>query len=110
MTGENNNQNISNDKKQKKKTATGLAAFSLLITLWDRLGEIIYTAILNSFIGKMFTSYTPLREKMSSGICATAALRSRKIRKFFRRIRRFLANNLDSCLSVSFANKISIKL
>ena len=103
MTAEEHN--VTNDKKPKKKKS-GIAAFSLLITLFDKLGDIIYTAILNSFIGKAFTSYTPLRQKMSSGICATIALKSGRVKRLCRRIRKFLANNLESCFSVSFANKI----
>ena len=105
MIGEENNRNTSTEKKQKQKKASGIAAFSLLITLLDRLGEIIYTAILNSFIGRAFTSYTPLRQKMSSGICATIALKSGRVKRFCRRIRKFLANHLENCFSISFANK-----
>ena len=105
MIGEENNRNTSTEKKQKQKKASGIAAFSLLITLLDRLGEIIYTAILNSFIGRAFTSYTPLRQKMSSGICATIALKSGRVKRFCRRIRKFLANHLENCFSISFARR-----
>ena len=105
MTNEENSRNIDKDKKQKKKRPTGIAAFSLLITLFDRLGEIIYEAILNSFCGKIFTSYTSLRKKLSTGICATLALKSGRIKRMFRKIRRFLAGRLDSCISISLANK-----
>ena len=110
MTNESNSKNVSKEKKQKKKRSSGLAAFSLIITLFDKLGEIIYTAVLNSFIGRAFTSYTPLRKRMSSGIFATVALKSGRVRRFFRRIRRFLARKLDSCISISITQRIIHKL
>lgn len=104
MTNDDNSRNV--EKKQKKKRAGGIAAFSLLISLFDRFADFIYDAILNSFVGKIFTSYTPLRKKLSTGIAATVALKSGKVKRIFRRIRKFLANNLDSCFSISFSNKI----
>lgn len=110
MNGEENNRNTSAEKKTPQKKPSGIAAFSLLITLFDRLGEIIYTAILNSFIGRAFTSYTPLRQRMSSGICATVVLKNGRVKRFCRKIRKFLASHLESCFSISFANKIIKKL
>lgn len=103
MTNDNDSRNI--EKKPKKKKISGIAGISLLIFLFDRLGDIIYDAILNSFIGKIFTSYTPLRKKLSSGICATAALKSGRVKKFFRKIRKELSGYIESCVSVSVANK-----
>ena len=86
MTNEENNSKSSKSSKQNKKRKSGIAAFSLLITLFDKLGEIIYNAILNSCIGRAFTSYTPLRKKMSSGICAAITLKSSRVKRFFRKI------------------------
>ena len=91
MTNEENNSKMSKNK-QPKKRKSGIAAFSLLIALFDKLGEIIYNAVLNSCIGRAFTSYTPLRKKMSSGICAAIALKSGRVKRFFRKIR--IAQNL----------------
>lgn len=110
MTNENNNRSNAKEKKQKKRRNSGLASFSLIIALFDKLAEIIYNAVQNSFIGRAFTSYTPLRKRMSTGIFATIALKSGRVRRFFRRIRRFLANNIDSCLSISIAQRIIHKL
>ena len=110
MTNENNDRNIEKDKRQKKKRNSGIAAFSLIIALFDRLGEFIYEAVLNSFIGRAFTSYTPLRKRMSSGIFAAITLKSGRVRRFFRRIRRFFARKLDSCVSISVAQRIIDKL
>ena len=104
MTNEQEN-NKSNQKKAKKQRLGGIAAFSLLIALFDRFGEIICDALVNGFIGKIFTSYTSLRNRISDRFFATYVLRNRKIKKFFRAIRRFLARNLESSITISFVNK-----
>lgn len=104
MTNEQEN-NKSTQKKAKKQRLGGIAAFSLLIALFDRFGEIICDALVNGFIGKIFTSYTSLRNRISDRFFATYVLRNRKIKKFFRAIRRFLARNLESSITISFVNK-----
>ena len=58
MTGEKEPQRSTVEKKEKKKRAGGIAAFSLLISLFDRLGEIIYNAVVEGFFGNIFTAYT----------------------------------------------------
>ena len=104
MTNEQENSK-STQKKAKKQRLGGIAAFSLLIALFDRFGEIIYNALVNGFIGKIFTSYTSLRNHISDRFFATYVLRNKKIKKFFRAIRRFLARNLESSITISFVNK-----
>lgn len=104
MTNEQENSK-STQKKAKKQRLGGIAAFSLLIALFDRFGEIICDALVNGFIGKIFTSYTSLRDRISDRFFATYVLRNRKIKKFFRAIRRFLARNLESSITISFVNK-----
>ena len=104
MTNEQENSK-STQKKAKKQRLGGIASFSLLITLFDRFGEIICDALVNGFIGKIFTSYTSLRNRISDRFFATYVLRNRKIKKFFRAIRRFLARNLESSITISFVNK-----
>lgn len=104
MTSENQNRKIDEkDKKEKKKRVGGIAALSLLISLFDKLGEIIYNAVINGFFGRIFTSYTKLSEKLSHGFFSRIFTRNGKTKKFFRRIRKFLARNLDSSFSMSFA-------
>lgn len=104
MTGEQKN-NKSTQKKTNRQKLGGIAAFSLLIALFDRFAEIIYNALVNGFLGKIFTSYTSLRNRMSNRFFATYVLKNRKIKKFFRAIRRFLARNLESCITTSLVNK-----
>lgn len=104
MTGEQGNNK--SPKKQKNNRIGGIAAFSLLIALFDRFGDIVYNALINGFIGKIFTSYTALRNHVSNGFFATYVLRNSKIKRFFRRIRGFFARNLESSISLLLANKI----
>ena len=88
MTNEKDNGKVTS-KKVKTKRLGGIAAFSLLISLFDRLGEIIYDAFINGFFGRIFTSHKKLRNKLSNGFFVTYVIKNSKIRKFFREIRRF---------------------
>ena len=104
MNGEKES-NRSASKKNNQKRLSGIAAFSLLIALFDRLGEIIYNAFINGFFGRILTSYTALRKKLSDGFFGTYVIRNGKIKRFFRRIRGFLARNLESCVTLSLTTK-----
>lgn len=112
MTGENESRNksVKNNKKDKKRRLGGIAAFSLLITLFDKLGDLVYNAFINGFLGKVFTSYTGVRNKLSKGFFGTYIFNNGRIRRLFRRIRRFFAANLESCLTVSLATRAINKI
>lgn len=88
-------------KKEKNTRLRGIAAFSLLISLFDRLGELIREALIEGFFGRICTSYTALRNKLSSGFFSTYIIKNGKLRRFFRRIRGFFARNLESSVTVS---------
>ena len=109
MTGNKDTERKSN-KKEKNNRLSGIAAFSLLIALFDRLGEAVYNAFINGFFGRIFTSYTPLRTKISNGFFGTYVFKNGRIRRFFRKIRAFLARNIESCVTVSLTTKAIDKL
>lgn len=110
MTSDKETQKTTSDKKEKKKRTGGIAAFSLLISLFDKLGQIIYDTVINSFFGTIFTAYTKTKNRFSNGFLAIYVFKNKKIKGFFRRFRRLLSRNLDSCLSLSFATKAITKL
>ena len=53
MTSEKETQKSTVEKKEKKKRTGGIAAFSLLISLFDKLGEIIYNTVIEGFFGNI---------------------------------------------------------
>ena len=110
MTSEKETQKSTVEKKEKKKRTGGIAAFSLLISLFDKLGEIIYNTVIEGFFGNIFTAYTKTRNHFSRGFFRTYVLDNKKIKYFFRKIRKFLSKNLDSCLTLSFATNLINKL
>ena len=111
MTDEKNaNQTNEKKTKERKKAIRGIAAFSLLISLFDRLGDIIYNAVINGFFGRIFTSYTKFRERIANGFLGHIFAKNGKFKRFFRNIRKFLAKNLDSSFSMSFASSAINKL
>ena len=100
----------STQKREKKKRIGGIAAFSLLITLFDRLGEKIYEAFINGFFGKAFTSYKKTNKKLSEGFFGTYVIKNTRITKLFRRIRKFLAYAIECCITNSIARSAVNKL
>lgn len=100
MTNEKENNKVTS-QKEKNKRLRGIAAFSLLISLFDHLGDLIREALIEGFFGRICTSYTALRKKLSNGFFSTYIIKNGKIRRFFRKIREFFARNLESCVTVS---------
>ena len=101
MTDEKNSalpaENKKNTSKPKKiKKASGIASASFLISLLDRLGDLFRNAIIFGLFGRIFTSYTKLQSKFEKGLCGKALFGNHRIRRIFRRIRRFLSTILDS--------------
>ncbi len=101
---------MTNDKDfvlEEKKTAPvakkgrGIAAVSLLVSLFDKLGALIYIYIITGFFGRIFTSYSSLQDKFQSGAWGRLFYGNHFIRRFCRRVRRFLASIIDSCFFMS---------
>ena len=93
----------STQKREKKKRVGGIAAFSLLITLFDKLGEKIYEAFLNGFFGKIFTSYKKTNKTLTEGFFGTYVIKNTRIAKFFRKLRKSLAYTIECCITTSLA-------
>lgn len=92
-------------KKEKSNRLSGIAGFSLLIALFDRLGALIYDTFINGFFGTLLTSYTSLNHRLSSGFFGKYFFYNPKITKFFRRIQRFFASRLESCVTISLTSR-----
>jgi O-antigen ligase len=109
MTSEKENSK-STSKKDKNNRLKGIAGFSLLIALFDRLGLLIYDTFINGFFGTILTSYTKLNQKLSSGFFGRYFFHNPKITNFFRRIQRFFASRLESCVTISLTASAIEKL
>ena len=107
----NGNENRKSKIKEKSHRSGGIAALSLLISLFDRLGDLIYDALINGFFGRIFTSHSSLRNKFSNDFIPTHVGKSGRIRRFLRKVRKFFASSLESCVVLSLAttsiNKLS---
>lgn len=99
MTSENNSVNNAESKKvnkQKNKNFSGIASVSFFIFVFDKIGDFIRNALICGFFGKIFTSYSKLQKKFENGLCGKALFGNHRIRRIFRRIRKFLSSILDS--------------
>lgn len=90
-----------NKIKARAKEKNGIATVSFLISLLDKLGLAVFSALSNGFFGKVFSSYSPLEQKFRGGTCGRVLFGGHRIRKIFRRIRRFLSNIIDTCFFLS---------
>ena len=77
------------EKKLEKKSRslrtslTGIASVSFLIALFDRLGEIIYNALVGGFFGKIFSSYKKLQTSFDGSFLREFVFGDRRFKKFF---------------------------
>ena len=82
----------SKKSKSSKSSLTGLASMSLLIALFDRLGEIICKALVGGIFGKIFSSYKNLQNSFENGFLKEFVFGDKRFKKFFRKLRKFLSS------------------
>lgn len=90
-------------KKRRKLKASlkGIAAVSFFIALFDRLCEILYGAIVNGFFGRIFSGYKNLQRSADKGFLKEFVFGDRRFKKVFRRFRKFLSSNIETCFIVT---------
>ncbi len=84
------------NKLKKQKTVFGIASISFLVAVLDRLGELVYAALIDGFFGKLFSSYSKLQNKFKTGLCGKFLFGGSRVKKIIRKIRMFLASNIES--------------
>ena len=106
MTNEKNSGDIKKSSSKKNKFV-GIASTSFLISVLDRLGNFIYDSLINGFFGKLFTSYSKLQDKFHKGLFGRILFGNHRVRKIFRKTRRFLSGTFESSFFVTLCRKIS---
>ena len=96
----------SKKSKSSKTSFTGLASMSLLIALFDRLGEIIYKALVGGLFGKIFSSYKNLQNSFDNGFLKEFVFGDKRFKKFFRKLRKFLSSNIENCFIVTRGQRL----
>ena len=96
MTNENNSVTTPQKAKKEKSKASGIASVSFFIFLLDALGNFLKNSIINGFFGRIFTAYSNLQKKFDKGLCGKLLFGNHRIRKIFRRLRKFLSTILES--------------
>ena len=87
--------------KRGATKATGIASVSFFIAMFDRLGEVIYNAIVNGFFGRCFSAYTKLQQIFVNSLLGRILFGNHRFRKIFRMIRGYLAKKIESGFFVS---------
>lgn len=109
MTGNSNTGRVSG-KKEKNSRLGGIAGVSLLIALFDRLGVLIYDTFIKGFFGWILTSYTSLNNSLSNSFFGRNVLGNSRLKRFVRRVQRFFARSLESCVTLSLTSSAIEKL
>ena len=87
--------------RSRKTSLKGIASVSFLIALFDRLGEIIYNAFVGGFFGKIFSSHKKLQASFENGFLKEFIFGDRRFKKIFRKLRKFLSSNIETCFIVT---------
>ena len=90
-------------KKRNEKKVSGIAAVSFFIAMFDKLGEVIYNAIVNGFFGRCFSAYSRLQEAFVNSLLGKILFGNHRFRRIFRKTRGFLAKHIESGF---FVNKM----
>lgn len=98
------NKKLEKSKKRaeaKKHLPGGIASLSFLIALFDRICNIICDAIVKGFFGRLCSGYKKCQQSFENGFLREFLFSDRKFKKFFRRVRKFLSRNLETCFIVT---------
>lgn len=107
MTNDKKEEVIAEEKtKIKKRERAGLASISFFAALMDRLGVAFYGALITGFFGKLFSSYSSIQKSFEKGFCGGYLLGINRVRKFFHKIRVFLASKIETGFFINQARKI----
>ena len=83
---------------KKAKTHRSLAGISLLVYLFDKLSDKIYTALVNGFFGNLLTSYDRCSSSFENGFVSSYFSGGSKLRKYLRIIRQYLSKSFETSL------------
>ena len=93
-------------EKKEKKAYAGIASISLLISLWDGFWNIFCNSLTKGFFGRIFSSYSKLQRSYSGGFIKEFLFKDRRLKKIFRKFRKFLSSNIETCFPVTRGNKM----
>lgn len=100
MNKEERSEALINDKvkpvSQMRKKLSGIAAVSFFIAVFDRLGELIYNALIHGLFGTIFSSYSYLQKKFTESLFGRILFGNHAPRRFFKKLRGFFARNIES--------------
>ncbi len=93
-------------KKERRTDSRGIASLSFIISLFDRLWEIICCALVNGFWGRVCSGHLKAENNFEHGFLREFMFSDKRFKKFFRRIRKFLSSNIENCFLLRQGRKI----
>lgn len=93
-------------EKKEKKSYAGIASISLLISLWDGFWNFFCNSLVKGFFGRLFSSYSKLQSSYSNGFIKEFIFKDKRLKKIFRKFRKFLSSNIEACIPVTLGSKM----
>lgn len=97
---------LSKKARALRSSLSGIASVSFIIALFDRLWELVYNALVNGFFGRVLSSYGKNKRSFENSFLRELVFGDRKFRKIFRKMRKFLSSNIDTCFIVTRGQRI----
>lgn len=103
------NKKLEKSKKReeaKKHLPAGIASLSFLIAFFDRLCNIICDAVVKGFFGRICSSYKRAQRSFEHGFLREFIFRDPKFGIFFRRLRKSISRNIETCFIVTRGQRV----
>ncbi len=101
---------VSEQKSDTRKTGLGLAGISWIVYIFDKLSEIIYTALVNGFFGYIFTSYSKELDAYQNSYFVSYFKGGSRTRRVLRKIREYLSRNFEGSFILRKIRRFVCKL
>lgn len=84
-----------------KSSLSGIASISFIIALFDSFSEFVYNALVNGLFGKLLSGYKKAGRAFENSFLRELIFGDRRFRKLFRKLRKFLSSNIETCFIVT---------
>jgi O-antigen ligase len=90
-----------NQSKDKAAYSKGIASVSFLIAVFDKFWDIFCKCLVKGFFGTICSGYTKLQLSFENGFLREFIFKDRRLKKIFRKCRKFLSQNIETCFIVT---------
>ncbi len=86
---------LSHGEKEKRGGRVGLFSFSIILYLFDKFTNAVYSALMNGLFGRIFTSYSPMQSSFENGFVKNYFTSNGKLENKFRKFKKKLSQGFE---------------